>query len=126
MGLGDRIRRFFERKKSPALDHLELFARNHKGVEGFIEPQTPTNPTTLLLVDRIGEHMRGAVSDPEAAALFCDRLGIPVYDAAVIGYPQRLRDYEHGRAGAGDPDDLDRRFAEFEKQFGETEGTDPQ
>lgn len=126
MGLGDRIRRFFERKKSPALEHLELFARNHKGVEGYIEPQTPTNPTTLLLVDRIGDHVRGAVSDSEGAALFCERLGIPVYDAAVIGYPQRLKDFERGRTGAGgEIDELDRRFAEFEKQFGETEGTDP-
>ena len=123
MGLGDWIRSFFDRRSYPALEHLELFARNHKGVEGYIEPQTATNPTTLLLVDRIGDHVRGAVRDPESAAAFCGRLGVPVYDAAVIGYPQRMKDFERGKQT--DPDALDRQFEELEKRLSEPEGTDP-
>ena len=115
MGLGDWIRSMFSRRANPALDHLELFARNHKGVEGFIEPQTSTNPTTLLLVDRIGDHVRGAVREPSDAVAFCERLGLPVYDAGVIGYPQRLRDFERGRAA--DPEALDRQIADLERRL---------
>ncbi len=120
MSLGDWIRSLFARRASPDLAHLELFASNHKGVEGYIEPQTATNPTTLLLVDRIGDHARGAVRQPEDAVAFCERLGLPVYDAGVIGYPQRLRDFERGRAV--DPEALDRQFAELERRL---QGEDP-
>ena len=94
MGLGDRIRAFFAKKNNPALTELEQFAATHKGIEGFIEPKTPTSPTTLLLVDRYGEHIRAAVREPEDAVAFCERLAIPVYDAKVIGYPKRMREYD--------------------------------
>ena len=113
MGLGDWIRSMFSRRANPELESLELFARNHKGVEGYIEPKTATSPTTLLLVDRIGDHVRGAVREPEDAAAFCERLGLPVYDAGVIGYPQRLRDFERGRAL--DPEALDRQIEDLER-----------
>lgn len=117
MGLGDSIRRFFARRSNPALEHLELFARSHEGVEGFVEPRTTTNPTTLLLVDRIGEHIRGPVRDPQEADAFCDRLGIPVYDAAVIGYPQRMKDFQKGRRP--DSASVDEQFAEIERRLQE-------
>ena len=116
MGLGDWIRSRFSQRANPELAGLELFARNHKGVEGYIEPQTATNPTTLLLVDRIGDHIRGAVREPADAAAFCERLGLPVYDAGVIGYPQRLRDFERGRAP--DPEALDRQIEDLERLLG--------
>lgn len=120
MGLGDRIRNFFSRRSSPDLGPLELFAREHQGVEGFVEPQTATNPTTLLLVDRIGEHTRGEVRDPRQAFEFCERLGLPVYDAAVIGYPQRMKDFAKGRAA--DTSVLDAQIAEMERRLGGSEG----
>jgi hypothetical protein len=123
MGFGDRIRNFFARRASSDLGHLELFAQNHKGVEGFVEPQTATNPTTLLLVDRVGEHTRGAVRDPQEAFKFCERLGIPVYDAAVIGYPQRMKDFARGRAA--DPAALDAEIAELERRLDGEEGETP-
>lgn len=123
MGLGDRIRNFFSRRSSPDLAHLELFAQNHKGVEGYVEPQTATNPTTLLLVDRVGEHTRGAVRDPRQAFGFCERLGLPVYDAAVIGYPQRMKDFARGRAA--DPSALDAEIADLERRLGAGEDETP-
>ena len=123
MSFGDRIRDFFSRRSNPDLQHLELFIQNHKGVEGFVEPQTATNPTTLLLVDRVGEHVRGAVRDPRDAWAFCERLGVPVYDAAVIGYPQRMKDFDRGKSG--DPDALEAEIAELEQRLGSSGETDP-
>ena len=120
MSLGDRIRSFFSSKRNPQLAALEAFATDHKGVEGYIEPRTSTNPTTLLLVDRRGESLRGEVREPEDAAAFCEARGIPVYDAQVIGYPKRMRDYERGRAPSNEA--LDAQIADLEKRLDETEG----
>ncbi len=118
MSLGDRIRRFFAKKSNPALGQLEEFARERKGVEGYIEPKTPTSSTSLLLVDREGEHLRAAVEDPETAAAFCDGLAIPVYDAQVLGYPKRMRDYEKRRRAEA-TEALDETIADLERQFAE-------
>lgn len=116
MGLGDRIRRYFRKRSNPALRALEGFAQERKGVEGFVEPQTATQPTTLLLVDRDGDHRRAPVEDPAEAAAFCDRFGIPVYDAQVIGYPKRMRDFATRRTAAS-AEAIDAQFAELEKRL---------
>lgn len=117
---GDRIRGFFNKRNNPVLTELEDFAASRRGVEGFIEPQTATSPTTLLLVDRDGDHLRGPVREPGDAAAFCERLSIPVYDAQVIGYPQRMKDFEKDRR-RGAADSLDRDIAELEKLLNEEE-----
>lgn len=124
MGLGDRIRAFFARKNNPALTELEEFATTRKGLEGFIEPQTPTSPTTLLLVDRYGEHMRAAVREPEDAVSFCERLAIPVYDAKVIGYPKRMKEYDK-RSKQAAADSLEDDIAELERRLAETDPDTP-
>jgi len=95
------------------------WARPRKGLEGFIEPRTATNPTTLLLVDRDGDHRRAPVRAPADAVRFCDKLGIPVYDARVIGYPKRMKDFEKGR-NRGTSGSLDQQFAELERRFRES------
>jgi len=41
-----------------------------------------------------------AVPDPAAAHELANRLGIPSYDAAVVGYPKRMRDYNERRKRA--------------------------
>jgi hypothetical protein len=119
LSLGDRIRRFFAKQRSPELEELEPFVRERRGVEGFIEPKTRTNPTTLLLVDRQGEHVRSPVKEVEDAVSFCERMGIPVYDAQVVGYPKRMRDFDERRRRAPLPHDFDERFAELEKRLRE-------
>ena len=119
MGLGDGIRRFFAKKNNPALKELEAFIAERKGVEGYIEPRTATQPTTLLLVDRDGSYERAAVTEPADAARFCDKHGIPVYDAQVIGYPQRMKDFERRRQTGVSQEVIDARFAELEKRFTE-------
>ena len=96
---------------------LEPFVRERKGVEGYIEPRTSTSPVTLLLVDRDGESARGAVRDREDAVAFCERHGLPVYDAAVVGYPRRMV----GRRREGGPasERLDREIADLERRLRE-------
>jgi len=124
VGLGDRIRGFFARKNNPALTELEQFAATRKGLEGFIEPRTPTSPTSLLLVDRYGEHMRAPVREPEDAVTFCERLAIPVYDAKVIGYPKRMKEYDK-RSKQQAADSLEDDIAELERRLAETDPGSP-
>ena len=120
MGLGDSIRRFFAKRRSPDLSELEAFLAERKGVEGYVEPRTATNPTTLLLVDRDGDHLRAAVMDPEDAAAFCERHGIPVYDAQVIGYPKRMKGPHARRRDTAIPiEDVDEAFSDIERRLRE-------
>ena len=46
---------------------------------------------TLVAFD--GEWTRRVVPSPEWGHAFAKHLQIPSYDAAVVGYPQRMRDY---------------------------------
>lgn len=119
MGVGDFIRRFFSRRRNPELARLEAWVAQHRGVEGYLEPRTATQPASLLLVDRDGDHVRAAVQEPEDAVAFCERLGLPVYDAAVLGYPKRMREFDERRRGAAVEPDLDERIAEIERRLKE-------
>ena len=73
--------------------HLTEFAKTRRGVEAYVEPQTSVTQTTLLLVAFDGEWTRRKVPSPQWAHAFAEHLEIPGYDAAVVGYPQRMRDY---------------------------------
>ena len=125
MSFADRFKRFFRGpgRRSPALAQLEPFALERKGVEGFIEPQTATQPITLLLVDRDGDSIRAPVDHVNDAYRFCEGFGIPAYDAAVVGYPKRMRDFEAGRRS--DTSDLDARIAELERSLQEEPPAQP-
>ena len=74
-------------------EYLTDFARTRRGVEAFVEPQTSVTQVTLLLVAYDGEWTRRVVPSPQWAHAFAEHLQIPGYDAAVVGYPQRMRDY---------------------------------
>jgi hypothetical protein len=124
VSFGDRIRAFFSKRGNPQLEGLASWAADRKGVEGYIEPRTATSPTTLLLVDRDGDHTRAAVREPADAVAFCERLGLPVYDASVIGYPKRMRDFERNRRGVSDSA-IDEQFAELERRFHEPDPDAP-
>jgi hypothetical protein len=75
------------------LEHLEQFVRSRYGVEAFIEPRTTVTQTTVLLIAHDGEWTRRRVADVQDAYAFGRRLNIPVYDVNLVGYPQRMRDY---------------------------------
>ena len=106
MGLFSRGRRSAHKAErgahAAALDHLEAFAADRRGVEGFVEPETPTTPTTLVLVAGDGEWTRRRVGTPEEAFALGSRLGMPVYDVAAVGYPARMREWTARRKAAGD------------------------
>ncbi len=73
--------------------HLTQFVQTRRGVEAFIEPKTSVTQTTILLVAFDGEWTRRVVPSPQWAYAFAEHLQIPGYDAGVVGYPQRMRDY---------------------------------
>lgn len=118
MSVGDFLRGFFSKKRNPQLSALESFITSHKGIEGYIEPQTATQPTTLLLVDRDGLSARAAVRDPQDAVAFCERRSIPVYDAAVVGYPKRMIDGP-ARGSPAPAREIDEQIADLERRLKE-------
>ena len=74
-------------------EHLSEFVTARHGVEGFVEPRTAVSDVTLLLVAHDGEWTRRRVPSVEWAHKFCNKHQVPSYDAAVVGIPQRMRDY---------------------------------
>lgn len=64
-----------------------------RGVEVFVEPKTPVTPVSMLLVASDGEFTRRAIDSPQDAKSFARDHSLPVYDATIVGYPQRMRDY---------------------------------
>lgn len=115
MGLGDRMKAWFRGEPSPrkqapapsmnpanraALRELAEFAEQRPGVEAYVEPATTIYPTTLLLVAGNGEYLRRPIADRSHARGFADDHSIPLYDAAKVGYPQRMRDWDRGIRGS--------------------------
>lgn len=73
--------------------HLQEFVAERRGAEGFVEPRTAVSEVTLLLVAHDGEWTRRRVPSVKWAHDFCNSHLVPSYDAAVVGIPQRMRDY---------------------------------
>ncbi|WP_309650212.1 hypothetical protein [Nocardioides sp.] len=73
--------------------HLHEFVTARRGVEGFVEPRTAVSDVTLLLVAHDGEWTRRRVPSINWAHDFANKHQVPSYDAAVVGIPQRMRDY---------------------------------
>jgi hypothetical protein len=93
MGLLSRLRGR-EAAGADDLGRLRTWARAHHGVEAFVEPRTAVTPATVLLVDADGAWTRGRIAGPAAATRFARKLALPVYDAQIVGYPQRMRDHD--------------------------------
>jgi hypothetical protein len=81
--------------------HLHEFATSRRGVEGFVEPRTAVSDVTMILVAHDGEWTRRRVPSVEWAHWFANQNGVPSYDAAVVGYPARMREYNRLRKQAG-------------------------
>jgi hypothetical protein len=85
---------------SADLDHLAEFIRTRDGVEAYVEPRTAVTQTTVVLVASSGEWTRRRVDGPDSASKFAKKHGIPLYDAARMGYPQRMRDWTRQQKAA--------------------------
>lgn len=100
MGLFDRFTRRGSSGSTAAESdarHLADWARSHRGVEGYIEPQTTVTELTVVLVAYDGEWTRRKVGGERGARRLGQDLKIPVYDVHKTGYPQRMRDYDNKR-----------------------------
>ena len=83
------------------LRHLADFVATRRGVEGFVEPRTAVSDVTLLLFAHDGEWTRRRVPSVEWAHSFANKNQVPSYDAAVVGVPQRMRDYNRRKKLGG-------------------------
>ena len=110
MALLDRFRRrrraagVLRRAESADEKHLAEFIRTRRGVEGFVEPRTAVTDVTLLLVAHDGEWTRRRVPSVEWAHTFANRHAVPSYDAAVVGVPQRMREYNRRQKAPRPPE----------------------
>jgi hypothetical protein len=119
MGLGARLRRLFspsgprgvrstgqirahrggyqsmlDREATPAdLDELREFVASRTGVEFYLEPETTATDTTVAAVAADGEWIRRRVGSAKIASRLATELGVPLYDAGVLGYPAAMRRY---------------------------------
>ena len=81
--------------------HLLNFVTSRRGVEGFVEPRTAVSDVTLLLVAHDGEWTRRRVPSVQWAHQFANKHHVPSYDAALVGIPQRMRDYNRRKKAGG-------------------------
>jgi hypothetical protein len=99
VGLFDRLRRRRpgagpRAAENTDTEHLRAWASARRGVEAFVEPRTTVTATTVVLVAHDGEWTRRRVAGPDAARKLARQLRMPIYDVALVGYPQRMRDYD--------------------------------
>jgi hypothetical protein len=90
---GAKGRGTLRRATSDDTDHLAAFVRSRGGVEAFLEPRTAVTDTTVVLVAASGEWTRRRVAGPEAAERFAHKHAVPLYDAGIVGYPARMREW---------------------------------
>jgi hypothetical protein len=74
--------------------HFADFVATRRGVEAYVEPATNITATTVVLIAHDGEWTRRRVDGPAAAHRLTRKIGIPLYEVAKVGYPQRMRDYQ--------------------------------
>ncbi|UGQ09960.1 hypothetical protein LO772_24105 [Yinghuangia sp. ASG 101] len=101
MGLFRRGSRAQRDEAGAAVEHLKEFARSRRGVEAYLEPTTTVSGTTIVLVADTGEWTRRRVADPGAGRALARKLGIPLYEAGIVGYPQRMREWTQKNRGTG-------------------------
>ncbi|MTD13507.1 oxidoreductase [Nakamurella sp. YIM 132087] len=91
MGMFGLGKKRSERKETR--ERLDSWVQERRGVEVFVEPKTAVTGVSMVLVAHDGEFTRRLVDTPAKARDFARDHGLPIYDATVVGYPQRMRDY---------------------------------
>jgi hypothetical protein len=77
--------------------YLRDWTSARAGVEAFVEPKTSVTDVTVVLVASDGEWTRRRAGGESGARRLGQDLQIPVYDVQLVGYPQRMRDYDARR-----------------------------
>ncbi|MFG2100106.1 hypothetical protein ACGFJ5_05830 [Micromonospora echinaurantiaca] len=70
---------------------LEAFVTSRRGVEFYLEPETTATDTTVVAIAHDGEWIRRRTGTPRAAGAIARKHAVPLYEAARIGYPERMR-----------------------------------
>ncbi len=79
---------------------MGIFGRfRSKPISPAIEQYLEQFIATIVLVATDGEWTRREIPDMKWGHKFAARKNIAAYDAAVVGYPQRMRDYNKRRKG---------------------------
>lgn len=74
---------------------------SRRGVEAFVEPPTSVYAMTMVVVADDGEYVRRPIKDDRQARALTRKHGVPLYDARIVGYPKRMRDYDRGVRSSG-------------------------
>jgi len=72
---------------------MKAFFKSRVGVEAYLEPSSLDQRRSVALVASDGEWLRFSLPDEVLFRKFARKLGLPVYDAGVLGYPKRMKEY---------------------------------
>jgi hypothetical protein len=72
-------------------DEIAEFLDTHEGVEAYVEPMTVVSPKSVVLVDVVGEWRRFELKEDAHLRRLATERVLPIFDAALTGYPQRMR-----------------------------------
>jgi hypothetical protein len=72
---------------------MKEFFKSRVGVESYLEPAALDRRRSVVLVASDGEWLRFQLPDEAPFRRFAQKLGLPVYDAGVLGYPKRMKEY---------------------------------
>ena len=105
---GDSVTKFDREATDSDIEALIAFARDRRGVEFYVEPETFATDTTAVAVANDGEWTRRRVGSPKVIGKVARDLGLPVYDVQIVGYPPRMRAWnernrDRGRLDPGTP-----------------------
>jgi hypothetical protein len=97
----DQVRRRLKGVEGPAeqRDAITAFLDTHHGVEAYVEPKTVMSPKSVVLVDAAGEWHRFELREDAFLRRLAGERGVPIFDAALTGYPPRMRRRRPGDAG---------------------------
>ncbi|HET9671957.1 MAG TPA: hypothetical protein VFQ40_03815 [Actinomycetota bacterium] len=100
----DQVKRRLQGVEGPdeRRDEITTFLDVHRGVEAYVEPKTVMSPRSVVLVDADGHWRRFDLREDAFLRRVAAERGVPIFDAALTGYPPRMRRRPPGETtGAG-------------------------